>query len=67
MRESCTVDGIAKDVAQTGACIGREFNHVLLAAVSRLESTDFEDALASLIDSELVYRRGEPPEATDED
>lgn len=54
----------AKEVAQTGACIGREFSHKLLAAVSPLPEEMFEAALTTLTDSELVFRRGAPPEAT---
>ena len=47
-----------KEVAQIGACIGREFSHELLAAVSRLGDNELTDALQQLVTSELVYRSG---------
>jgi class 3 adenylate cyclase/predicted ATPase len=52
-----------KEVAQIGAVIGREFNHELLAAVSPLPEAELGIALEQLVDSELVFRRGVPPEA----
>jgi class 3 adenylate cyclase len=53
-----------KEVAQIGAVIGREFAHGLLAAVSPLPEDKLGDALDQLVASELVFRRGTPPEAT---
>lgn len=53
-----------KEVAQTGACIGRVFQHRLLAAVTGSHDAWLEDALRQLENSELVFRRGVPPEAT---
>ena len=55
---------VVKEVAQTGACIGRQFSYELLAAVVPLEERALEDALAQLIRSELIFVRGTPPEAT---
>ena len=52
-----------KEVAQIGACIGREFSYALLAAVSPLPAAELEDALERLVASELVFRRGSGPEA----
>lgn len=52
-----------KEVAQTAACIGREFEHSLMAAVSPLSEANLNDALDRLIASELVFRRGVPPDA----
>lgn len=54
----------AKELAQIGACIGREFEHDLLAAVSSLQEPTFSEALARLVGSDLVFRRGQPPNAT---
>jgi predicted ATPase len=56
--------GLAKQVAQIGAVIGREFDHALLAAVSPIAGSELEEALERLVGSELVFRRGLPPEAT---
>jgi predicted ATPase len=53
-----------KEVAQIGAVIGREFSHELLAAVASISANQLADALEQLISSELVFRRGAPPEAT---
>jgi class 3 adenylate cyclase/tetratricopeptide (TPR) repeat protein len=52
-----------KEVAQTGACIGREFSYELLAAVSPLRDNELQDALQQLVNSELIFRRGSPPES----
>jgi predicted ATPase len=53
-----------KEVAQTAAALGREFDHQLLAAVSPLSTTDLDSALDQLVQSELIFRRGAPPDAT---
>ncbi len=53
-----------KEVAQIGACIGRVFHHRLLAAVTGSGEVWLEDALHQFENSELVFRRGVPPEAT---
>jgi predicted ATPase len=50
-----------KELAQMAACIGREFSHELLGAVSSLSDSVLRDALAQLLDAELVFRRGAPP------
>jgi predicted ATPase len=56
--------GSAKEVAQFGAVIGREFSHALLAAVARKPETELASALDRLIDAGLLFRQGEPPHAT---
>ncbi|HXW30852.1 MAG TPA: AAA family ATPase, partial [Xanthobacteraceae bacterium] len=56
--------GSAKEVAQIGAVIGREFSHPLLAAVVREPEADLNSALDHLIESGLLFRRGEPPQAS---
>jgi len=55
--------GPAKEVAQIGACIGREFDHDLLAAVVLLPEADLSAALDRLVSAELLFRRGIPPAA----
>lgn len=55
--------GSAKEVAQLGAVLGREFTFDLLAAVSPLDADDLEAALARLVEAELLYMRGAPPSA----
>ena len=53
-----------REVAQIGACIGREFPHELLASVSPMTDNALNDALQQLIASELIFAVGTPPEAT---
>jgi TOMM system kinase/cyclase fusion protein len=55
--------GPAKEVAQLGATLGREFSYELLQAVSPLDATNLQHALTKLIDAELLYQRGLPPQA----
>jgi predicted ATPase/energy-coupling factor transporter ATP-binding protein EcfA2 len=47
-----------KAVAQIAACIGRDFDPALLAAVADLEPTDLAAGLDALVAAELVRRRG---------
>jgi class 3 adenylate cyclase/predicted ATPase len=56
--------GAVKEVAQIGACIGRVFHHRLLAAVTGPGGVRLQDVMPQLEESELVFRRGVPPEAT---
>jgi class 3 adenylate cyclase/predicted ATPase len=55
--------GPAKDVAQIGAAIGREFSHSLLAAVVCKSEAELESALDRLIAAGLLFRQGVPPHA----
>jgi class 3 adenylate cyclase len=56
--------GSAKEVAQIGAAIGREFFHALLAAVVRKPEVELNSALDRLITAGLLFRQGVPPHAT---
>jgi class 3 adenylate cyclase/predicted ATPase len=56
--------GPAKEIAQIGAVIGREFSHALLAAVAAKEETALQAALDGLADAGLLFRQGTPPQAT---
>src|SRR5208282_3233270 len=56
--------GAAKEVAQIGAAIGREFTHALLAAVVRKPEVDLGSALDGLIAAGLLFRQGVPPHAS---
>jgi predicted ATPase len=56
--------GPAKDVAQIGAAIGREFSHPVLAAVVRTAESELRSALDRLIAAGLVFRQGVAPHAT---
>jgi class 3 adenylate cyclase/pimeloyl-ACP methyl ester carboxylesterase len=50
----------AKEVAQLAACIGREFSHEMLAAVSTREADALRAALDQLSDNQLIDRSGLP-------
>src|SRR5437899_12732885 len=54
----------AKEVAQVGAVLGREFSYGLLHAVHPVSEAELERSLGKLIDAELLYVRGLPPEST---
>ncbi len=51
-------------MAQLGAVLGREFAYELLQAVSPLDEATLQQGLAQLVEAELVYQRGLPPQAT---
>ena len=53
-----------KEVAQLAATLGRVFSHELLAALSQLGQASLEEALAELVEAELLFRRGSLPEVT---
>jgi class 3 adenylate cyclase/tetratricopeptide (TPR) repeat protein len=52
-----------KEVAHLAATLGRVFHHDLLTAVSTLDEATLAHALEQLVDAELIYRRGTPPDA----
>jgi class 3 adenylate cyclase/predicted ATPase len=56
--------GPAKEMAQIGSAIGRDFTHALLAAVVRKPDAELCPALDRLIDAGLLFRQGTPPHAT---
>ena len=56
--------GSAKELAQVGAAIGREFSHVLLAAVAGKSERELETTLRRLIEAGLLFRQGVPPQAS---
>ena len=56
--------GPAKEVAQIGAVIGREFSHALLAAVVLKKEEELQSALDALTRAGLLFRQGVPPNAT---
>ncbi|HEX2633736.1 MAG TPA: hypothetical protein VHM22_13075, partial [Bradyrhizobium sp.] len=56
--------GPAKEVAQVGAAIGRQFPYALLASVVRQGEAELRSALDRLIAAGLLFRQGAPPHAT---
>jgi class 3 adenylate cyclase/tetratricopeptide (TPR) repeat protein len=55
--------GSAKGVAQLGATLGRQFPYALLRAVVPLEDGPLQRDLAMLVAAELLYKRGQLPQA----
>ena len=49
--------------SQIGAAIGSEFFLSLPSAVAELSTDKLQEALGELVRSELVFCRGEPPQA----
>jgi class 3 adenylate cyclase/predicted ATPase len=53
--------GSAKEVAQIGAAIGRQFSHALLAAIAHAREPELQSALDRLVAAGLLFRQGVPP------
>jgi predicted ATPase len=53
-----------KVIAQLGATIGRQFSYALLQAVAQLNDRTLHEELHRLVEAELLYQRGVPPQAT---
>jgi tetratricopeptide (TPR) repeat protein len=51
------------EIAQIGATLGREFSYELLTAVSPLSEDTLQQGLKQLVEAELVYQSGLPPQA----
>jgi TOMM system kinase/cyclase fusion protein len=54
----------AKEVAQFAAAIGREFEYGLLESVAPIKESALREGLGRLVEAELIYQRGLPPDAT---
>jgi class 3 adenylate cyclase/predicted ATPase len=52
-----------REICQIGAAIGREFSYSLVREMAAREETALQDALDQLEQAELIFRRGEPPDA----
>jgi class 3 adenylate cyclase/tetratricopeptide (TPR) repeat protein len=52
-----------KEIAQIGAVIGREFPYLLLRSLVGRSEIALKEALGQLEAAELVFRRGDPPDA----
>jgi class 3 adenylate cyclase/predicted ATPase len=55
---------MVKEVAQLGATLGREFPYELLRAVAPVDEASLQQALGKLVEAEVLYQRGLPPQAT---
>jgi class 3 adenylate cyclase/predicted ATPase len=54
----------AKEVAQVGAVLGREFTFELIEAVTQRHDSALQTGLALLSEAELLFCRGTPPHAS---
>ena len=52
-----------REVAQIGAALGRSFSHEVISAVAQTPQQRVDDALEQLVNAELIFRRGTPPDA----
>ena len=52
-----------REVAQIAAALGRQFSHELISAVAGMPQQHLDNALDQLVASELIFRRGVPPDA----
>jgi serine/threonine protein kinase/tetratricopeptide (TPR) repeat protein len=53
-----------RDLAQIAATLGRTFSYELLAAVANRDEPTLKDELAKLVQAEIIYQKGRPPEST---
>ena len=54
----------AKAIAQYAAVLGRQFSYALLHAVSQVDEGLLQQELGRLVEAEIVYQRGAPPQST---
>jgi class 3 adenylate cyclase/tetratricopeptide (TPR) repeat protein len=54
----------AKESVQVAAMLGREFSYELLHAVSPLAEATLQQGLRQLVEAEVVYQRGLPPQSS---
>ena len=53
-----------KEVAQMASVIGRNFDHGTILALAGLPEAQLVEAMRKLVEAELVFRRGTPPDAS---
>ncbi|HEV8712676.1 MAG TPA: adenylate/guanylate cyclase domain-containing protein [Candidatus Binatia bacterium] len=53
-----------REIAQMGAALGREFSYEVLHAISPLDEALLQQGLRQLVEAELIYQRGLPPQAS---
>ncbi len=54
---------LVKEIAQLGATLAREFDYELIAAVSPWDAVALQDGLSQLVQAEMLYQNGLPPNA----
>jgi predicted ATPase len=56
--------GEAREIAQIGAVLGRDFSHALLGAVAGIDDAALRSGLKRLADADILFVEGAPPQAT---
>ena len=56
--------GEAREVAQMGAVVGREFKFGLLLAIAGMQEAELDVALEKLVDADVVFVDGVAPDST---
>ena len=56
--------GTAKEIAQLGAVVGREFTYDMARAIASMDESTLQERLEQIVAAELLYQRGRPPQAT---
>lgn len=52
-----------REIAQLAATLGREFSYTLIQAIAPVDETSLQHSLALLVQKELLYQKGSPPQA----
>ena len=55
------IGSAAKEIAQIGATIGREFSYELISIVAQRPEPELVGTLGRLVEAGLIFQRGEPP------
>jgi class 3 adenylate cyclase len=58
------IGGAAREVAQIGAVLGREFSYELIESVAQRSSAELQDALSRLTEAGLLFCRGVAPNSS---
>jgi class 3 adenylate cyclase/predicted ATPase len=53
-----------REIAQLAATLGREFSYELLSEISSTDDDTLKNSLSQLVDVEILYQQGIPPEST---
>ena len=53
-----------KEVVQLAATLGREFPYDLLSEISSVDDDKLNESLSQLVDTEILYQHGSPPDST---
>ena len=52
-----------REIAQLAASLGREFSYRMIQAIAPVDETILQHSLALLVQKELLYQKGQPPQA----